>query len=541
MEEHFYIFCFLSLAIVAGVSIFLILQIKKEWDLYRLFSSNGDMRALLAKDPKRFHISIVYLMTYMIHSNGDNTVQYDKLHMIVRYIVEVIPLEYQVDAIKALKYLTDREKGQGKSRVTESVVDVSRFKSGKYLSCIKKVDDSYHYSHDIHGTKMAEELGLYLPENDRWYIVYLLYRLSILDGVITKGNSFSESAMLKKICVQGFKLKIDEFYDLIDSFANKTDQIWYDKHFADKDGYPTSDLLGNVFRVDIDELASIKKKMPKTSVLPSILNVQLASLGILYFVFIICAVWAKGPINYIYPNSFYWIGSILTFVTIGFCIFLTVKKLDSSIIPLLRTEIESSLQKQYLNKLTISGGITIILLNFCIPNLFLLLGNETFSNGESFNVTVPVTGTDYHTYKNSTTYYVNFPTIDFSKFQFPESQNEKTISTPNKICLDLLKTWSGMNLFGVKHYKSISSKSVSHNDYLRFKNEKFQKCYKENIRLFYKYGYYGMYFKSGYELTTDPISNPNQADEFGEVDDVNPEEYSEDELVIITNEYEILP
>lgn len=475
------------------------------------------MRALLAKDAKRFHISIVYLMTYMIHSNGDNPVQYDKLHMIVRYIVEVIPLEHQVDAIKALKYLTDREKCEGKNTRYESVIDVSRFKSGKYQSCIKKVDDSYHYSHDIHGTKMAEELALYLSENDRWYIVYLLYRLSILDGVITKGISFSESAMLKEICVQGFMLKIDEFYDLIDSFENKTDQIWYDKHFADKDGYPTSDLLANVFRVDIDELASIKKKMPKTSVLPSILNVLYVSLGILFFAFFSCAIWGDDLINYVYPNSFYWIGLILTFVSIGFCIFLTFEKLDSSIIPLLRTEIESSLQKQYLNKLTILGGITIILLNFCIPNLFFLIGNETFSNGESLSVTVPVTGKNYVRSKNSTTYYIEFPTIDFSKFQFPESQNEKTISTPNRICLTLLKTWSGMNLFGVKHYKSISSKSVDYYDYESADNISYfsnngVSVGRRNIKLFYKFGYYGMYSEDGYELITYLISQPNHAD-----------------------------
>ena len=94
------------------------------------------MRALLAKDPKRFHISIVYLMTYMTRSNGDD-VQHDKLYMIIRYIVEVIPLEYQVDAIKALKYLTDREKSEGKSTSKESIVDVSCFKKGKYQNCIK--------------------------------------------------------------------------------------------------------------------------------------------------------------------------------------------------------------------------------------------------------------------------------------------------------------------------------------------------------------------------------------------------------------------
>ena len=207
MEKYFYILYIVLYAIALGISAILIYYLKKEFELYRFFSGDKEkMRALLAKDAKRFHISIVYLMTYLTRSNSEYKVQHDKLEMILRYIIEVIPLEYQVDAVKALKYLTDREKKSGKSTLKESIVDVKLFKKGKYQYCIKHGDDSYHYSHDIHGKRMAEELALYLPEDDRMYVMYLLYRLTILDGIITTDSSDSEKDMLVSLCVDGLKI-----------------------------------------------------------------------------------------------------------------------------------------------------------------------------------------------------------------------------------------------------------------------------------------------------------------------------------------------
>ena len=168
------------------------------------------MRALLAKDAKRFHMSIVYLMTYLTRSNGINKVQDDKLRLILRYIIEVMPLEYQLDAVKVLKYLTDREKKSGKNTYHESIVDVDEFKEGNYKSCIDKGDSSYHYSHDIHGERIAEELSFYLSEDDRLYVMFLLYRLAILDGIITTDSSDSEMNMLNHLCVGGLKIKPDD-------------------------------------------------------------------------------------------------------------------------------------------------------------------------------------------------------------------------------------------------------------------------------------------------------------------------------------------
>lgn len=88
VETYFWAICLISFAIIFGIAYYLINFIKKEVKLYHLFSKDDGMRKLMANDPKRFHISIVYLMTYMTRSNGDD-VQEDKLEMIVRYIREV--------------------------------------------------------------------------------------------------------------------------------------------------------------------------------------------------------------------------------------------------------------------------------------------------------------------------------------------------------------------------------------------------------------------------------------------------------------------
>ena len=229
MEDYFYIICLISFAIIFRIAFYLAKLINKEIKLYRLFTKDGGMRKLMANDPKRFHISIVYLMTYMTRSNGDE-VQRDKLEMIVRYIREVIPQEYHKEAIEVLKYLTDREKGSGKHRKTESLVDVEAFMKG--TSCIKSGDNSFHYKHDLHGKRMAAELASYMTEDDRMYVMYLLYRLAIADGIITTDGSKSERYMLYRLCVNGLKIDKMELNSLINSFKDGNDQMWYDQHFC---------------------------------------------------------------------------------------------------------------------------------------------------------------------------------------------------------------------------------------------------------------------------------------------------------------------
>jgi len=494
MEKYFYILYIVLYAIALGISAILIYYLKKEFELYRFFSGDKEkMRALLAKDAKRFHISIVYLMTYLTRSNSEYKVQHDKLEMILRYIIEVIPLEYQVDAIKALKYLTDREKKSGKSTVEESIVDVKLFQKGKYQNCIKKGDESYYYSHDIHGKRMAEELALYLSEDDRLYVMYLLYRLTILDGIITTDSSDSEMDMLEDLCVDGMKIDKSDLDELIHEFATRKDQFWYDKHFAGKnDRYPSSNLLANVFRVDIDELASLKHKVTKTSYLKPIQYVLVLSYVVLFILFFVCFIWASGCMTNAYSPWLGLIGCGVAFVLMFAVLF--IKPLDSAIVPVLRTDIEDRLQRKGMIWSSILSTCSIFMLMFGVSNFLLLFGNETFANlKDSFQVTVPVAGTHYSTHKNSTTYYVDFSEISFSDMKIPEVSGKKTgISYLNSLCLNSLPRLSGLDLLGIRYYKKKTSRSVPKSVYNTAKGK--------YIKLNFVVGYFGLVYHDTYQI-----------------------------------------
>lgn len=491
MEQYFYILYIVLYAIALGISAILIYYLKKEFELYRFFSGDKEkMRALLAKDAKRFHISIVYLMTYLTRSNSEYKVQHDKLEMILRYIIEVIPLEYQVDAIKALKYLTDRVKGSGKNKQEESIVDVKLFKKGNYQNCIKLKhgDDSFYYVRDIHGKRMAEELALYLSEDDRLYVMYLLYRLAILDGVI----SDSEMDMLVSLCVDGLKINKSDLDELIHEFATRKDQFWYDKHFADKNGrYPSSNLLANVFRVDLDELATLKHKVTKTSFLEPIQNFLAVSLSVLFVLFFAYSCWVGDLMTYAYPFKINIIGFLVVLVLIVPLFF--IKSLDSAVVDVLRTDIENRLQRRGLIISSILSTISIIMLMFGTSNLLLLIGNETYANPQnSFYMTLPVTGTHYTSGKN-TTYYVDFQEISYSDMKIPEVTGEKkNISLINLLCLNSLPCLSGLDLLGIRYYKTKSSKSVSHSEYDIAKGK--------YIKLKFMVGYFGLVFHDTYQI-----------------------------------------
>lgn len=494
MGQHFYILYIVLYAIALGISAILIYYLKKEFELYRFFSGDKEkMRALLAKDAKRFHISIVYLMTYLTRSNSEYKVQHDKLEMILRYIIEVIPLEYQVDAVKALKYLTDREKKSGKSTLKESIVDVKLFKKGKYQYCIKHGDDSYHYSHDIHGKRMAEELALYLPEDDRMYVMYLLYRLTILDGIITTDSSDSEKDMLVSLCVDGLKINKSDLDELIHEFATRKDQFWYDRHFAGKnDRYPSSNLLANVFRVDLDELATLKHKVTKTSFLEPIQNVLVLSYVVLFILFFVYFIWEGDLMTNAYSLWLGLIGCGVAFILMFAVLF--IEPLDSAVVQVLRTDIEDRLQRKGLILSSILSTIFIFMLLFVVSNILLWIGNETYANPQnSFQVTVPVTGTHYSRGKSSTTYYVDFSEISFSDVKIPEVSGKKTgISYLNSLCLNSLPRLSGLDLFGIRYFEKMTSEWVSKSVYDTAKGK--------YIKLNFVVGYFGLVFHDTYQI-----------------------------------------
>ena len=493
MENYFYVICLISFAIVFGIAYYLINRINKEMELYHLFSKDDGMRKLMANDPKRFHISIVYLMTYMTRSNGDK-VQRDKLEMIVRYIREVIPQEYHKEAIEALKYLTDREKGSGKHRKTESLVDVGAFMRGS-SNCIYSGDNSFHYVHDLHGRRMAAELASYMTEDDRMYVMYLLYRLAIADGIITTDGSKSEMYMLNRLCVNGLKIGKNELDGLINAFKNRSDKMWYDQHFCNKENfYPSSDVLADIFRMDVSSLSLLDREVPKTSVLGSV-HIALIGICILSFVmFFVFNNYEDDLMGNVYPKWIFIVGLISAIILLIVVCSVNLE-LESSLVPVLRTKIENYLQRRGIIISSILSVIFVFSLLWEASNTLFLVGNEIFSNTEPIVVTVPVTDTYTTTTrsKNHTTthYHVRFTEVSFWGKNI-ETNGKKEVSFPNKLCLQMLPWLSCMKLKGVENTKTMSSLEVSHTAYCLADGK--------DIQLYYKVGYFGLLYYDRFSL-----------------------------------------
>ena len=335
MEHYNYNICLISLVF----PVLLIFLLIKEFNLYRLFSTNSDeMRKLLANDPKRFHISIVYLMTYMTHIIKGRSKT--KLEMIVNYIVEVIPQEFQLDAIKALDYLTKKKiNDNGKIDIKKSKVSIREFKKGNYNKCIKE-DDPHYYIVDIHANRMAEEMSLYLSEKDRIYLMYMLYRIACAEGRVVEEW---EKNNLKNVFVDGLKIDNKEFNRLVGNFSSNNEQVWYDEHFGNDNRYPASIFFANIFHGDNNVISSSTQKNYRTSVLSFIKIIMVILCVIVYFL---------SLINELEIFMFIYCFAIIPF---------NLDNLDSETIPVLRTKIEDVLQRK---KLIIVSVSSIIIL-FC--------------------------------------------------------------------------------------------------------------------------------------------------------------------------------
>ena len=472
MEQYFYVIYLISFAIIFGIAYYLLKNYNQESELYKLFSKDDSLRAVMANDPKRFHISIVYLMTYMTRSDGDK-VQRDKLEMIVRYIREVIPQTYHKEAIEALKYLTDREKGSGKHRRTESLVDVDEFMRGR--NCLKK--------------------GEYMTADDRLYVMYLLYLLAAADKLITTNGNKSEKYMLDRICVKGMKIDKNELDSLIHHFATGTDQIWYDQHFMNKEiFYPASNVLADIFRMDMSSLSLLDKQVSKVSMLGSTQVALFFAGGLMGVLLWIFLHFESDLMCDLYPSWLFIFGII--FVILLFIITLfSITELESSLVPILRTKIENSLQKRGLIMTSILSLIVVFSLLWEVSNTLFLYVNEIFSNEKSIVVTVPVTDTYTTTTrsKNHTTthYHVRFTPVSFRGKKI-ESEGKKNVSFLNSFCLQTLPWLSGMKLKGVENSKTMTSLEVGRSTYYSADGK--------DIQLYYKVGYFGLLYYDSYSL-----------------------------------------
>lgn len=484
MEQFFFIIYLVSLGIVFAFAYYLIKMIYQEWKLYQLFSENNDIRALMAKDSKRFHISIVYLMTCLTRSNGNN-VQMDKIEMIARYIIEVCPLEYQIEAMNALQVLTSRQKRVDKKTYYESIINVKAFAQGneKFLN---KGDNSYTYIYPLDGKSLAEELSLYLSNDDKFYLMYLLFRLTIIDGIITTDGNDSEIKILKELCVKGLKIKSKELNNLINAFATKQDQQWYEAHFSNKDGrYPSSNLLANIFRVDINELISLDKPKSYKSLLGSIQKTILWAGPVYIGLFILFCIYESSLMIEIYPTWIHVIVVILGLL-IPFSIIIFIYNLESLVLPILKSKNEIRLHRQGLIASSIISLTLVFSLLWEVSNVSFLIGNEVFCNPQ------PVEKTAYVTYKGYTKnhYYYKFVNTYIDKEEF-DGYNRKYVSFMNRLCLETLSYLPGIKNVGVKVKRSKQKTEVSRKEYNSHVNE---------IKLYFRLGYFGYVFYDKHKI-----------------------------------------
>ncbi len=488
--DHFFIIYFILYAITF-ISIYILLKfLNKERDLYNLFANDKNMQALMANNPKRFHISIVYLMTYMARSDDSNNVQLDKLQIIIRYIKEVIPPKYQRDAIESLKYLTDRIKGNGKNASYESIVNVTKFLTGK--DCLNKGNYGYRYKSDLHGKRLAEELAKYMSEDDRLYLMYLLYRLAIADGEITTSGKNSEFQILNRLCVSGLHINKIELDSLIDHFKNGNDQVWYNKHFTNKENfYPSSDVLGDIFRMNLTSISLLDRQVDTVSISKTIKYILIFAPFVLMILLVFFYDYSDDLMTNAYIGFDYipFIGLILLWILITY-IATNIPIVESSIIPIIRTDLENTLQHKAFITSSIIIYSTIFLLFWGVSNILYIYGNKSFANPEPLVITRPITGSRLYHGKN-TTYYLDFEEVNLQYYPISTKVKNTYISYINKQCLKTLPYLSGMKFKNIKNSKSLASMNVKSSDFYD---------HGEIIKLYFKVGYYGLIFYDSYAV-----------------------------------------
>lgn len=286
--------------IIFGVSYFLIEIFNQEYKLYCKFSKGDEMLKLMAKDPLRFHNSIVYLMVCAMHSNY-SSLQYDKLKMIVRYICEVCPVVYQKEMLETLKKLIGDEALRNSFSGDKPIIDIDSFLKGK-PDFIKKFITGNVFS--LNGVGLAEEMSKILTEKDKIYLMYLLFRVATANGKFTTTGSESSLDVMNKLCVDGLKIAKEDLDLLIQQYTNKNLQGWYDEHFGRKrDLYPSYDQIGNIFRSEDKQFAFVDQ-VKDTAMTTSVYLLILLIFILNFIMYIVILVWEHSTM---FGNGHWWL------------------------------------------------------------------------------------------------------------------------------------------------------------------------------------------------------------------------------------------
>lgn len=495
------VFPFFFLTLAVGVIVWTIHIFKllfKEYGLYKYYTTEGDRkRAELAKDPSRFHLSVLYIMADMLRTDS-NEVQYDKLTIMVHYILEVIPIEYRDEAIDTLDFLTCREKGSGKHKTTYSVLNKEGIKNNKEnLFFSHKTGGDY--SNNISGWRMAEELALYISEADRLYIMYLLFRLAIADKKLTlksaDGGSRPERVALQELCVKGLKIPFTTLKGLFTEWKAGRIDNWYQTNIACRGNYPASTVIADLFRhTKQTNFFSMEKEVLPTSILDDVQKLLCAEFFSTAFL-VIAYITSAVSLMCSFPQSKVVIGLVVISVVCLILDSLMSRIPHSSILGVLRTKAESSIQRKSLILNSITATLLSLLCWISAMNICFIQGNNTFYKGL---VSKPsrVTGTHYsHSRKHGDTYYIDFEPVYVGDINVNE-YTAREVSAPTKLLLDVIPYLTCHNFVGrLSNDESRESVSVSYSDYQEAGTSPMK------VWLNFKVGYYNLIDFDGFSLS----------------------------------------
>lgn len=366
MENFSFWFYMLMYVVVLALAWFLVGKFNQEYKLYCKFSKGDEMLKLMAKDPLRFHNSIVYLMVCAMHSDYTDSDYTDKVKMIVRYICEVCPVVYQRDILMTLrKLIGDESKKYGE----RPIINIDSFLKGKPDFINEFGTTCYFFSLD--GVGLAEEMSKILTEDDKIYLMYLLFRITTTNGKFTTTGSESSLVVMNKLCVDGLKIAKEELDLLIQQYTNKNLQGWYDEHFGRKrDLYPSFDQIGSVFRSE-DKPYAFVDQVKETVMTKS---------GFIFFLLIVILDFMIYIVidaqRFIYPNHWFIYFIYAAFISFVFIIYFGVNdhNFESAQYYILRTKKENKWQIRNLIFCSVYSLFIIFPILWCVSYLLYLDG-----------------------------------------------------------------------------------------------------------------------------------------------------------------------
>ncbi len=455
-------------------------RVSRDISLYRIVSKNAEARALLAKDPLRFHTSIVYLMASLLKT-APRDKQFDKLEFIGRYIREVCPKEIWDDVLSELETLTANTYCE-KYGTEGGVVNKWAFIKGKD-DWFFRLNKPYCYGHRFNSVEIAEEFGAILSEDDRTYLAYLLFRVANADGVITGRGKFSEKNLLHNLCVKGLKMEEAVFYNLLNEFATGRAEEWYNQHLKGEK-YPAYDRLADIYQKYNGSFFVVENGI-RTILCPFSLIV-----GFL-FSFVLSSLSCCLEVNQMYRLVSK--GVFLIPVLIFVC--LSVIRVDwiGQSGRLLRTKKDDrSLQKDIVAEVLAAFGV-VAFLYYGLTSFMLVAANIAFA--DEYKVVRHVN----RVFQSQPKYYAVLDEKVTAEDFHLEGREKSPENSVDAFGLMVLRKISWHNLDKIENTIPVAKVEVSAQDYSELEGH-FPVSHEAKIVLKFKVGYYGIAWYDTYQL-----------------------------------------